>query len=242
MPVSGLRLALGSRLFWFGLAFAGFGLLDLGIALKTGLRESHFERDSRFAQATIVAKDIKRASQQENSGTEYRLRYRFTPPGGTTAEGTVVVPVEQWESAQPGAALALRYLPEDPTQNRLAGRGSWFDTIMWSLFGIVFGSIGVILLWRRVGRIRLTVRLMRNGIAAEGTVVRVVPTGFSVNRVTQWRIQYQYTDASGHRRDGASDLMPPGQARRWKAGERVAVRFDPAAPGKSIWIDDKLVR
>ena len=242
MPLSGLRQIFGSRLFWFGLAFTGFGLLDLGIAIQTGSREAHFERDSQSAQATIVAKDMKRASQQENSGTEYRLRFRFAPPGGAVVEGTAEVPVEQWESEQPGATLAVRYLPEDPTNHRLAGKGSWFDTIMWSVFGIVFGSIGVSLLWRRIRRVRLTVRLMRDGTAAEGTVVRVMPTGFSVNRVNQWRIQYQYTDTSGQRRDGASDLMPPEQAKRWKAGERIAVRFDPAAPGKSIWIDDKLVR
>jgi len=239
MPVSGLRLALGSSLFWFGLAFAGFGLLWLGIGTQWAMREMHFGRDARQVQATIISKDIKRASQQENSSTEYHVRYRFTPPGAAPVEGTGKVSVEQWESAQAGEPLDVRYLPEDPANSRLAGNSDWFSPIFSSALGSVFAAIGGTILWLRIRRIRLIVRLMRDGIATEGTVVHVRETGTSINRVRQWQLNYQFTDSSGQQRNGVSELMPPEKARRWKPGQRGTVRFDGAAPEKSLWIDDK---
>jgi hypothetical protein len=239
MAVSGLRLAFGSRLFWFGLAFAGFGLLWLGIGAQWGLRELHFGRDAHQVEATIVSKDIKRASQQQNSSTEYRLRYRFTPQDGAAVEGTAQVPVEQWESAQPGGKLAIGYLPEDPASNRLAGKSDWFSAIFASAFGSVFAAVGGIVLWLRIRRIRLIVRLMRDGIATEGTVLHVRETGTSINRVRQWRLDYQFTDSAGQQRGGVSELMSPEKARRWKKGERGSVRYDRGAPEQNIWVDDR---
>jgi len=215
--------------FMAGSVLAVIGLRDLADALR-------LRRQGRIVEAVVVEKDIRRATREGNPRTEYALRYRFQTEGGPAVEGRAAVDVNEWERLQVGDRLTVRYLPgvagahrradgkdlESPIVNLALGAG------IGALFGTFFG--------RQLFRLRRELRLRRDGVPTEATVLTVEPAGVVVNRVAQWRIRYRYHDHLNKARDGDSGAVPPGDIEGWKAGDTGTVRFDRARPQDSVWI------
>lgn len=93
------------------------------------------------------------------------------------------------------------------------------------------------LLWQ-LWRLRLTHRLWPEGVAIEGTVIRVEPANVTFNNRPLFRLRYEYGDVAGMRHDGTSGLLPWEEAEGWQPGDRGAVRYDPNRPELSAWIGE----
>jgi len=78
-------------------------------------------------------------------------------------------------------------------------------------------------------------------VTIRATVVDVERTGSRLNGRHLWRIRYQYQDPSGRFHKGVSGYMEPIDAQRYRVGEQVYVRYDPAQPSASIWLGREAV-
>lgn len=223
--------------FWIGVLFTAVGSLVFVIGVEDLSAGLALRAHGIQATATVVSRRINEATGKNQPSTEYVLGYTFRTAADELMAGLVVVPVEQWEATPDGAPLQIHYLPDRPYESRLASDGGWGVAPGFVPLGALFAAIGLAFLIARLRRWRLVVRLLNHGAAAEGTVTHVGRTDTSINRVRQWRLEYEFADAAGERRSAKSDLIPPKIARCWKKGDRGPVRYDAQDPRRSIWVE-----
>jgi hypothetical protein len=224
----------------FLLLFGGIWLLVgvpfaiVGIWVYTTERE--FERSAVVARGVVLSKDISQSRDRNGStSTSYSVHYRFTPRGGRTMEGRGGVDHDVWDRLVEREPVDIEYLPGDPSSNRVRGESkmllAWIFGGLGSLFtiagGIIFG-IGV------RGSLRGR-RLRETGMTADATITRVQMTNVRVNRRPQARVVYEFHDDRGERRTGKGPYMSVEEAQRWKAGDRITIKYDRDRPQHSIW-------
>jgi hypothetical protein len=225
-----------TKYFWF--LFGGIWLVvGLGLA-KGGLDEMANERryrgEGRVARARVTEKSIQRADRDQS--TRYLVKYRFTTEDGRPVTGSGTVDVHQWETLREGDPITITYLAAAPETQRIGdASGSGINWIMLPL-GLVFASAGggiVYWNWRRLAHDR---RLLHTGTLTQGTVVKVVPSSVSVNRVRQWYVIYRYQDHIGRTHERRSRMLAPSAAHTWEPGDTGPVRFDRENPADSLWV------
>jgi hypothetical protein len=221
---------------WVGAIFvvAGGGATVAGIAEWRAVRT--FERDAIAARATVVEKTIQSASRENETSTRYLITYAFAAPNGTAVEQTEEVPVEAWEALDEGSEVAIRFLPSDPSTARSRPpEPAWIPPFM-ALFPVLFLAIGVLVARPGIARARVIYRVATRGVTTQATVVAVEPTNVRINRVTQWRIGYEFRERSGRSLRGESDLLAPHAAQAFRPGAHGTVRYDPDKPEDSVWL------
>lgn len=235
-PSSVLSILRRSFFLWFGGLFLVVGPVLLVIGIQEALQEQQFQRQGAVARAVVVAKSIRRTERGGDSSTTYEVRYRFTAADGQEVEGTAVVSVEAWEQLEDGSPLQVRYLPQAPQSNRLAGASQWDSAVVSLVLGGIFAPIGGVLFIRSLRRVWRELRLRREGVAAEGTVLQVRRSNVAINKVTQWQIRYRYRDHVGRTHEGESDLLAPEEADAWSVGHTAEIRYDRQHPEESVWV------
>jgi hypothetical protein len=196
-----------------------------------------FAWDAVSTDGMILTKDIKRSRSGQRI-TSYGATYRFMVPEGTF-EGRTKRSYADWVRLQERHPVEVLYLPDSPSESRIAGPRSWVRTTFPSLFGCMLGfmflAIGARLFGRAVRHARLEWRLRRHGAAADGTVTDVRDRHITTNGVRQWRLHYEYNDFLGVRHAATHDL-PEDEALPWEVGAVGGVRYDPAKPTEAIWL------
>lgn len=132
-------------------------------------------------------------------------------------------------------ALMMLFSPEEFEEAR--------NALQDQSLGILFTGLGVLNVSVGVGCIIAGVRkkqrynnLMRNGSLTEGRIVEVGPSMFSINKVRQWQITYEYADHIGKSHRAKSHYLPPAEGGQWNIGDKGRVRFDRGKPDYSVWI------
>lgn len=238
MPSGPSLFKMVSRSMWF---WIGALLLLVGVVFTTtGIQELIEEREygeqGLTVQATVSSKSIERAKRGENSRTRYVIAYQFTTAQGDAVEGSAEVPVEEWERLEADHPFSVTYLPDAPQSSRSAGEDDWVTALVFSALGGVFVLLGSGLTLGSLRSIFRTLRLSREGLIAEGTILHVGPTNTTINRVRQWRIRYRYRDHLGRTQEGTSHLLSPDEASGWREGDTGTVRFDRQQPDVSVWV------
>lgn len=243
-----LRILLGGAFLTrhFGVVFGGLwfvvGLSFVIGGLSLWQTDRRFLYDALSAEGQVLTRDIRSASSQERSSTEYRVTYRFRTPSGASYEGASKVDLELWERLEEQGPVTVRYLPDDPAASRLADAPQTWDSLIMAGLGSLFAIAGGVILFVAMARRWTAARLRREGLVAEGTVLAIAPTNFRVNGVAQWRIHYRYQDRTGRMHDARSGLISPAEAERMSKGERGEVRYDASRPAKSLWMGRGAVR
>src|SRR5207244_4030823 len=152
-------------------------------------------KEAQRVQGVILAKDILKASK--NRTTQYRFTYRFTPLQGQQAAGSDSVDVETWEALQPGNTIEVEYLPADPSHNHIARATNLAVSLISAALGAALMTVGGFLFIRSMLKIRVELRLLREGMPAEATVAAVQQTNVRINGRRQWMIRYSYRDHLG---------------------------------------------
>lgn len=225
-----------SVLLWVGAMFFAVGTIGTFIAVEEWRTRKHFERESVRTDATILSKSIDKATRAGNPRTKYQVTYRFPVPGSSTVEQVGEVSVDEWERLDEGSPFPVRYLPSDPTTTHLHFRDPWWLPLIFAGGGMLFALIGAGFASSDLRQLLLVIQLSRRGLPAEGTVQKVWPTSTSINRVTQWRLRYEFRDHVGRSQQGESGLLSPDEAAEWRTGDTGMVRFDRERPQRSIWI------
>jgi len=230
-----LRLAGRSVQLWLGTFFLLFGSVFVAIGIQEFQKEQNFRNQGLTIDAVVVEKSLVRAKRGENSHTRYVIAYRFSAGQGEETHGATDVTVEEWERLEPGHTFPVTYLPGSPDSNRGQGENEWIAALVFLCVGGVFALVGGGLAFTEARAFVRAMRLSRHGVITDGTVLRTVRTGTTINRVTQWRIDYRYRDHLGRTHEGASHLMSPEEAASWGEGNTGTVRFDRARPDISLW-------
>lgn len=235
-PISLWNLAAGSISLWIGGVFMILGGIFLVIGLQLTRTEQAYRTQGLTVDATVLDKSIVRAERGKNSRTRYVVSYRFTSAEGREIHGSSSGTVPEWERLEAGQRLQVTYLPDVPDSNRAEGDNEWIVALVFTGIGGVFALVGGGLAFTALRTILRTVRVSRQGLVAEGTVLSVEPTSTSINRVRQWQIHYKYPDHLGRTQEGASQFLSPDEASAWKDGDRGTIRFDRERPEFSVWM------
>ena len=221
---------------WVGTIFVVAGSIASIASVGEWRAARRFDRDAVTAQAAVVDTSLEGASRDGNQSTRYLVTYRFTQPNGAEVEQTEEIPLETWERLAAGDSVPVRYLPDDPgTARTHSATPAWVPPLVAALTA-AFAVLGVLIARSGWRRLLVHVRALRNGVAAQATVIDVAPTGVTVNRVPQWRLRYEFRDGRGERHEGASDYLKPYEAAEWQAGDRGTVRYDRDRAADSVWL------
>ncbi|MGH2429897.1 MAG: hypothetical protein ACRDGV_13635 [Candidatus Limnocylindria bacterium] len=231
---------LARRSFWllFGGIFLIAGLLMTLIGAGLAWREGRFASEGHSAEGVVLGRSIRQADAAEDRSTEYHVRYRFTTSDGQVIDGTDDVSFDRWEMLVEEGPITVEYLRGDPGQNRAAGGDEAIVVYAMVGVGLLALGVGLAITTRQLRRLRLMHRLWREGVAIEGTVVRVEPANVTFNNRPLFRLRYEYGDQAGARHDGTSGLISWEEAEGWQPGDRGAVRYDPRRPELSAWIGE----
>lgn len=232
---SWVRLGASSVILWVGAVFCVIGAPFFALGSHEALGEVLFVRDSRPARATVVAKRILAAEPGKNSTTRYLIQYRFATDDGSPVERSESVPVERWESVEPGGALEVRYLRGEPERSRAASATDWAFAGIFMALGAVFCAVGAPLAYFGAKETTRQWRLWRTGIAAPATVTGIAASSTTVNGVRQLQILYRYKDSLGAAHEARSAPMSPAAASEWSKGTSGVARYDEHDPKSSIW-------
>ena len=239
MPTSPsfLRIAPRSFAFVLGLALSAIGIVILSVGLWSKSGDLALARDGVVVSGTVTDKRVEHVLRQKKGGgmderTRRIVRYRFNTRAGTTQEGERDVTDAIWAQLEQNGPIAIRYLESDPFTNRpdlepISGADPFL------VIGGLIGSIGLLVFAGGVRTVRGVTALLRDGTLSEGDITAI--DARKVRGRTTSRIGYTYS-VSGTSYSGKSLPMTDTEVSGWKVGDRGAIRYDPARPGRSTWV------
>jgi Protein of unknown function (DUF3592) len=229
-----MRFVTRSFWLWFGGIWCAVGLPFLIAGMVVAHTERTYQREGHVIQGVVISKELRRATN--NQGTSYRVTYRFTTPHEQRIEGQGTVSRDTWDALTEEGPVAVRYLPQAPTTNRLEGESDWFLALIFLSLGGVFAPVGGVVLLKAVRRLRTERRLLRTGLVTEGTVTEVTETNVHFNNRRLWTIRYRYQDHLGKLHEGRSGYLDAEEAAACHIGGTGIVRFDRHHPAHSLWM------
>jgi hypothetical protein len=130
-----------------------------------------------------------------------------------------------------GAVMCVVFARRPPKE-----RTTWVFVCLPLGLGVLFTLIGGIFGGGALNQMQLEERLRASGVTVRATVVDVERTGSRLNGRYLWQVRYEYQDSAGRFHEGVSDKMERIDAQRYRIGEQVFIRYDPARPSASIWL------
>ena len=219
--------------FWIGLIFAAVGTPFLIIAIY----ELSVERDILTHGVTDVATLVEKGhNSSRKSSSSYWLKYVFTDLQGREHIRSANVHWEQWRTFVDGDKLPIRYVPDNPSRNRLGGgldHPWWLVPLLLGVFAVVFGGLGWSFIVVALRRIFRELALLRSGTITQGKI-----TGFDIDAKVRINgrcprfFNYCFT-ANGREYNGSSPDLPRKLEDAFSVGDAVRVAFDPSDPERS---------
>lgn len=217
----------------FGLAFGGFGIVFAGIFFPWNFRSEWRLRSgsARAAPGEIVA--VSETNLSINHTRVFAYDFRFQTEAGRRLVARCFTTGRRWE---PGAAVAVSYLPDRPEIACPAGarlsEGGWGAAFVLIFPAVGFGLVGWFV-WDR----RKKMWLLRHGAVAEVNIVSVDETNQRVNYQSVWRIVVSSPVPGGppvtvRRVNRAEVNLALGRARD---GRPVFVLHDPQRPQRLLF-------
>jgi hypothetical protein len=241
-----MKLAITGENFplWFGGIWLAVGGPMLLLGLYFGWQQAsiaeQLQTHGQTASGMVLTKYIARSSShsdRSSSTPTYWVTVRFSTEAGKVIKGKAQVEVDTWDALIERHPIQVTYLPSAPQTYRIEGETStWILPFIFAGIGALFTIVGGAVFWSGLRSRRVTERLRHSGMTVEATVTSIGPGSVRINGVKQWVIRYEFTDAAGRKRTGISFPMAPEEAEAWDAGQHGFIRYDPRAPGKSLWI------
>ena len=110
-----------------------------------------------------------------------------------------------------------------------------FESMAWTsvLFLGVAGALFAFARKRAIDR----AALLTSGMPGHGVITGIRNVNVQHSRSPWYQeLEYRYEPSPGQVHAGKSELLTTSEARGWSVGERGAIRFDAASPGRSVWI------
>ena len=216
-------MMLGGSKSQVGWLILGFGTIFVwGFAPHADFSGWRFRAGS-FAQTVgqavgCVQTHFTEGGSKSRRGTPiYENRFRYTIAGqefngASYAKGRCVT----------GGTVTVEYLLAQPAVSRIAGMRRR-PLSPWAILILVLPAAGLIMVLTGVVRGRGYVRLLREGVPAEGRLIDKVPTNMRVNHRVVYRMTFEYAALSGTGRAIARTNQPE----RFEDEPRKLLLYDP---------------
>ena len=127
-----------------------------------------------------------------------------------------------------GGGMPIKYLPEDPANNRLDDTGDDYQAKMKANGGLIAGLVALVFaIASAIGadrRKKLLTRLKTAGLSTVGRVTSVETERAGKTTVTFLRLEF--TDNSGQVISGRTGRLTPKQKRIWNRGDKITIYYD----------------
>lgn len=223
------RRARRSGLCLSSLFFIILGGIFTAAGITMLLPELQYQKSGVRVRATVVSKSIEKASGRQSS-TRYVVAYRFAAQNGNVLEGNDEVSPDLWEELKKDDPFEVVYLPASPQSNRGAATTQTPLALGFTGIGAFVLLVGGIAAAIGVRAINRHLRIEREGILVEATVLAKFVSG------SEKCIRFRYRDPAGREYTRCDDSLDAEEYARWKAGDVGHARFDPQNPGYSIWL------
>lgn len=227
------RILLGSGNLVAGAVLLMVGGIFLVIVTSLYLDDQRYRTAGRTVEATVVGKQLRRAT--ENTGTAYELTYRLRLDDGRELVRTEATDIPLWERLEEGDAIHVEHVPGDDGSSRIDRQANPVMLVIGLGVGSLLAFPGAWLVLGGLGAVRRKLRLYRTGTPATATVVDVRESNVRVNKVTWWVVAFTYRDGLGRTVEAVSDPMPPREAEGWSPGDTAQVRVD-LHSGECAWL------
>jgi len=214
----------------FGLMFGGLGLFFVWMFFPWNFPRDWQLRGAPVAPGRVLSSD--RTNLSENRQRVYRYDFEFTPPAGAKTRGTCYTSGQRWS---PGAAIGVRYLPDNPAVNCIDGARS-SQASGAAAFVVIFPLVGAAAMTFGLVARRRRRFLLEEGRVGEARVAAVESTAMQINRQTVFRITLQgFTDSGRPVVVRKYDSAHVDLAReRLASNQPVFVLYDPEHPDRVI--------
>ncbi|MEM7499834.1 MAG: DUF3592 domain-containing protein [Pseudomonadota bacterium] len=227
----------------FALLFClvGIGAIWLGLRLRRSAKR--MARDGVTVPGRILDKERvveeRRMPRRRRGRTRrrnlYRLTYSFATRRGLERTQTADVSEHCFDEVEPGDAITVRYLPDDPDIAEIApgqaGSGAWISIVIGLIFALPTGF----LLFSSLAETQAAIVARDRGEAIEVTVERVIRTTVSVNEVRQYRLVWRMPDDGSEHRSWMAPRQDFGGLSR---GSRTIVYRHPSRSDEVFWQGD----
>ncbi|MGE0605840.1 MAG: DUF3592 domain-containing protein [Pirellulales bacterium] len=236
-----LKGGLGCFPVLFGGFFAAFGSVFLVIFFPWRIVQELALDLGRPAviDGTVTLSEETSMSQgggKHRKGTPiHRIRYRFQPPGKLPSQG---VCYRVGRGYPEGKKVRIEYQPYGPSFSRIEkcrvnpfGYGGGFV--------LLFPAIGLTMLGFSLRGRRRQMRLLRNGLFANGQIMAVDATNLTVNNQQRYKVSVAF-DAQGLPQTAIYNAYGADVAlaqRKLAASEAVGLLYDPARPSRVLLVD-----
>ena len=229
---------------WFGGIWLAVGGPMLILSLYFGWQQvsltKQLQTEGQATSGMVLTKYIETSSShsdRSSSSPTYWVTFRFSTEAGQVIKGKAQVAADTWDALIERHPVQVTYLPSAPQSHRMAGESfPWILPIIFAAIGALFTIVGGVVFRAGLRSRRVSEQLRHGGTTVEAAVTGVGPASVRINGIKQWVIRYEFTDSTGRKRTGTSFPMPPEEAEAWEAGQQGLIRYDPRAPGKSLWI------
>ncbi|MBF0540968.1 MAG: hypothetical protein HQK91_05910 [Nitrospirae bacterium] len=216
--------------------------LIIGIAFIIGFllryeKDRNYEKYGVLVNATLISKE----SVHIEKSHYYYINYKFKTKDGIIKVGRDKIGYDIWKRFREGNLIIVQYLHNDPSSSRMSIDLDEEYRLIVIIFtiGCLSFLIGGVLLFKAVKGVLKYLRISRNGILAEATVISSLSTkkeGFTNFRQSNFIVlQYTYNDLYG-RPHNDKIILHPKDASKYKSGDKCTVRYESTAPEKSAWI------
>ncbi len=175
---------------WFaGSIFLIVGLIFLVVGISIAAYNVNFKNNA--LETTAVISSIER-DRDSDGDTSYTVYVRYTVDGSQYER-----PLNFYSSGMyVGEEISIYYLPEQP--NRILAKSSLsFLFILFPLMGLIAASIGFVIIFRKVMKIKSHKYLLENGEVVNAEITNVdYKSSYTVNGVSPYVITCKWVDPS----------------------------------------------
>lgn len=187
-----LRLIFGGSFSQFGWVFFGFGLALSLVFLLHSEVATFWKFTGPLQRTAGMITNVKKTGAEENDVPVYAIHYTYQSAGATLTGTSYVT----GNPPEPHSAATVEYQPAHPQWSRLQGmRSAEFDWVV--VFTLIFPLVGLGILLAGLLKGRRTIRLLRSGLPATGTLTAITYTNVEINHQPQFRLTFAFTTANG---------------------------------------------
>lgn len=202
------------------------------VGLARECRRQQAEETRMHAQSRRVAGVVTRLWRDSEDSGDYHVDYRYAVRG-RNHDATATIDSDFWNRLHPLAAVAVTYLPSEPTHNYLTADPLGYMPV-WAPF-LTAGIIALAGAWMPLA-VRRHRRLLQRGRPAPAVVTRL--RKWDTRDGTQNLVSYQFAVPGGGFCQGRSSLF----RKALTAGATICILFDPANPRRNAAYPPRTVK
>jgi hypothetical protein len=205
----------------------------------TGGWEVYKEASLKIQGKITIAKVLEKTYRSGDDSNTYHLKYEYQTNTNMTIVDECQVKHETWQDIEKGDNISVIYIPEKTYINRMAGESYFVFAMIFMLIGGVICSVAMFFAVKKIKKYNMIERLEREGISAEGKVIRVERVG-EINDVPHSVLHYSFLNPNdGSDIEGKTYWIPTKKLMKYSKGDEIEIIYNPDKPTEHYWADEQ---